>query len=417
MSMLDTDSWQEIYATLRTNKLRTLLTAAGVFWGIFMLLIMLGFGNGLETGIAQNMRGFATNSIYVWGRSARMPYQGMQPGRRIRFDNADINALRQVGGIEHLAPRNQLGGWRSGNNVIYGTETGNFTVMGDYPAFRHIQPMVFEQGRFVNDLDIRDRRKVAIIGAQVYKELFPPGVEPIGEYIQINGVYFQVVGMFRSKARGEEGDRQASTIFIPFTTFQQAFNAGDRVAFFAMTARPGIPAQAVEDRVRRILAERHRVHPDDELALGSYNAGEEFGKVTMLFLGIRYLIWFVGIMTLLAGVIGVSNIMLIVVKERTREIGVRKALGATPWSIIGLIIQESVVLTALAGYAGVIAGVGFLELIGGLFQGSDGFAPPQVDLQATLIAAVVLIVSGAVAGIIPARMAARVNPVEALRAE
>lgn len=417
MSLLDTDSWQEIYATLRKNRLRTFLTACGVFWGIFMLLIMLGFGNGLETGVSQNMRGFATNAIYVWGRETRTPYKGMQPGRHIRFENADIAALSRIEGIEHLAPRNRLGGWRSGNNVTYGTETGNFTVMGDYPTVRHIQPVVFERGRFLNEIDIDQRRKVAVIGASVYKELFPPGIDPIGEHIHINGVYFQVVGTFRSKARGDEGDRQASTIFLPFTTFQQAFNRDDRVGYFAMTARPGISAQQVEDQVRAVLTARHDIHPDDELALGSFNAGEEFGKVRTLFLGIRYLIWFVGVMTLLAGVIGVSNIMLIVVKERTKEIGVRKALGATPASIVGLILQEAVVLTALAGYTGVIAGVGFLELLGRLFSGSDTFAPPQVDLQATLIAAVVLVVAGAVAGVIPARMAARVNPVEALRAE
>lgn len=416
--MFDADRWQEIIATLRTNKLRTALTALGVFWGIFMLLLMLGFGNGLEHGVQKNMSGFATNSVYIWGQRTSIPYKGMQPGRHVSYNNGDVEAIRaNIDGIKYLAPRNRLGGWRGSNSVVRGLRTGAFGVMGDYPDIRYIQPMRMVRGRFLNELDLERRRKVAVIGSTVYDELFERGEQPIGEYIRINGVYFQVIGVFKPRQTGDDGDRQSQTIFIPFTAFQQAFNIGDRVGWFAINAKSSYSASKVEDQVRALLAERHKISPKDRQAIGSFNAEEEFGKVTTLFMAIRFFIWFVGVFTLLAGVIGVSNIMLIVVKERTKEIGIRKAIGATPLSIVTLVIQEAVVLTTLAGYLGVVAAVGFLEGLGSVF-GSDGIlAAPQVDLSVALIATAILIVSGAAAGIIPAYHAARINPVEALRAE
>jgi putative ABC transport system permease protein len=416
--MFDIDRWQEIINTLRTNKLRTALTALGVFWGIFMLLLMLGFGNGLQHGVQKNMSGFATNSVYVWGQRTSIPHKGMQPGRRVSYNNGDVDAIRsKIDGIRYLAPRNSLGGWRSSSSVVRGLRTGGFTVMGDYPDIQHIQPMRLPMGRFLNELDMKDSRKVAVIGTTVYDELFERGEEPLGEYIRINGVYFQVVGVFKPRQTGDNGERQAQTIFIPFTAFQQSFNVGDKVGWFAINAEPTHSASKIEQQVREILAERHSISPNDRQAIGSFNAEEEFGKITTMFLGIKFFIWFVGVFTLLAGVIGVSNIMLIVVKERTKEIGIRKAIGATPLSVVTLVIQEAVVLTTMAGYLGVVAAVGLLELMSTVF-GSDGLlAAPQVDLSVALIAAAILIVSGAAAGIIPAYHAARINPVEALRAE
>jgi putative ABC transport system permease protein len=417
--MLDADSWQEIVATLKKNRLRTALTACGVFWGIFMLVLMLGFGNGLEQGVTRGMRGFATNSMYVWGQRTTLPYKGLSPGRRVQLTNEDTAALRaNIPEIQFLAPRAQLGGWRGGDNISRGDKTANLGVSGDLPEYAMIQPMTMVAGRFVNDLDIAGRRKIAVIGPRAYAELFAPGENPIGQHIKIQGVYFMVVGHFQPKQSGHMAERQAQTVFIPLTTFQQAFNYANKVDFFAVAAPSQVSAAALEAKVRYFLAERQRVAPDDRPAFGSFNAGEAFGKMMAAFTGIKVVVWLVGIMTLLAGVIGVSNIMLIVVKERTKEIGIRKALGATPMSIVGQIIQESTLLTAVAGYLGLCAGVGLLELVGAVMGPSDTgvFAPPSVDLRIALIATVVLIVSGMVAGFMPARHAAGIDPVEALRA-
>ncbi len=407
---MNLDTWQEIIATLRNNKLRGVMTAAGVFWGVGMLVAILGFAGGLRRDVAKNMAGFATNAVHVWSQRTTMPYAGMQPGRRIKFDNADAEAIiREVEGIEHFAPRVQLGGWRGGDNVTRGTKTGDFTVGGDYPAMQHIQEMRFLRGRFVNDLDIRDRRKVVVIGPQAYEQLYEPGENPIGTHVKIQGVYFTVVGQFEPAASGGHmTERLARSIFIPFTTFQQAFNVTN-VGWFSMTARADYDASKVERDVKQVLAQRHKVHPVDANAFGSFNVGERFGKMASLAVGIKLLGWFVGIMTLLAGAIGVSNIMLIVVKERTKEIGVKKALGATPFSIVAQIIQESTILTAIAGYFGLVAGVFVLSMYPDKAE--------QVDISVALIATGVLIVAGALAGLLPAVNAARINPVEALRAE
>lgn len=418
--MFDPDGWQEIIAVARRNKLRTFLTACGVFWGLFMLVVMLGFGNGLEKRVTTSMSGMGTNAVYVWARRTSMPYQGMQPGRRVRLTNGDIGAIAsEVKGIAVLAPRVQLGGWRSGNNVTRGARTGNFTVMGDYPVIPEVQPIVMTTGRFINELDMRDKRKVAVIGKSVYQDLFPDRAEAVGDSIKINGVYFQIVGTFKVKGAGERGDRQSSTIFIPFTTFQQSFNTGPYLGWFAIRAKKGYDAGRMERRAREVLAERHKVHPKDHQAFGSFNAGKEFRKVQGLFGGIKVVVWFVGIVTLLAGVVGVSNIMLVAVNERMREFGVRKAMGATPWSIIAMIMQEAIVLTALAGYMGLVIGVGLLELlrsaVPGALNGIVGMA--EIDIKVALIAAGILVVSGAIAGIIPAQRAVRIRPIEALRAE
>lgn len=417
--MFDWDKWQEIIATARKNRLRTFLTVFGVFWGMFMLVTMLGFGSGLENGISKNMRGFATNAVYVWGRRPSIPYKGMPPGRRLQYTNEDGEAIaRQVRGIRHLAPRNQLGGHRDSNNVSRNGKTGNFQIMGDYPQFQFVQSMRFDRGRFINDIDVRDRRKVAVIGKGVYDVLFAPGEDPIGSYVKAQGVYFQVIGVFRPRSTGGDADRATNTIHIPFSTFQQTFNYGNKVGWFAITGEDHVSGIALERDVRTVLKARHRVHPDDDNAIGSFNAQEEFEKVKTLFGGIQMFIWFVGIMTLFAGVVGVSNIMLIVVKERTKEIGIRKALGATPWSITSLIMQESIVLTSLAGYVGLVASVVALEVVAAVAgPDNDILANPEVDVSVALIGAAVLVVSGALAGIIPARHAVGINPVEALRAE
>ncbi|MCB9744803.1 MAG: ABC transporter permease [Alphaproteobacteria bacterium] len=416
---VDLDTWAEIGETVRRNKLRTALTALGVFWGMFMLLIMLGFGNGLQKGSERNMGSYATNAVWVWGGRSSIPYKGHQPGRYTEYDNGDTAALRaEVPGIELVCPRNQLGGWRDGSIVTRKGKTGSYQVMGDIPEFAEVQPIELREGRFLNALDLEQRRKVAAIGATVAKELFEPGESAVGELIEVNGVYFQVVGVFGSPAQGDQGDRQNGTLHVPFSTFQRAFNTGDRVGWFAIVGAPEVDGAQLEDDVRAVLAERHDLHPEDEPAIGSYNQAEGFGRMQALFGGIRVFVSFVGGVTLLSGIVGVSNIMMIAVRERTREIGVRRALGATPASIILLILREAVVITAVAGYAGLLGAVGVLELVSKLVGDShEVLGSPQVDLSAAAIAGVVLVIGGVVAGFIPARQAARVDPVVALRAE
>jgi len=415
--MFDLDKWLEIWATLSRNKLRTTLTALGVGWGILMLVCAVAFARGLKTGVAKQMGGFATNSVYVWGGRTTMPYQGMQPGRWTKFTNAESEALAKVPGIEVLAPRIRVGGWPNNLNVTRGNETGNFAVMGDFPQFTRIMNMEMLAGRFVDPLDIRDRRKVAVIGNQVRDVLFRPDENPIGGHISIGGVWFQVVGVFKPTGEGDEGDKQSQTIMIPFTTAQQAYNLQNEVGFFAMTVDPDLPAEQVEDQVRIALAARLKIHPDDKEAFGSFNAAKEFGKIHRIMMGIEFITWFIGVMTLLAGVLGVSNILLISVKERTKEIGVRKALGAPPSAIVVTVVQESIVLTTIAGYFGLVAGVALLEAFSVVVPPDGPLARPEVDFSVAIVSVVILVVSGALAGLIPARHAARIPPVEALRAE
>ncbi len=421
--MFDLDKWQEILDTVARNKLRTFLTALGVFWGIMMLVLLLGSGKGLQNGVIYNFSGFAVNSIYVWPQKTTLPYKGLRPGRNYWFDNADIDAVRNnVPEVDALAPRIQLGGWRDGNNITRKNKSGNFQVLGDYPDFIKIQPMKIVAGRYLNDLDLKEKRKVCVIGDQVRKELFEEGEEVIGAYIKVQGVYFKVIGLFNTmKNRGQDADRDLRSIYIPFTTFQYAFNYINRMGWFSMTAKPGVPAPEVEEKVRNILMARHDIFPDDKQAIGSFNAEKEAKKYMGLFYGISAFIWIVGLGTLLAGVIGISNIMLIVVKDRTKEIGIRKALGASPASIIAMVIQESVFLTTFAGYSGLVVGVGVLEGINYMMQKTGTptgfFKNPEIDFGTALLATGLLVVAGALAGLMPAIKAVRINPITALRSE
>jgi len=416
--MFDLDKWKEIWATLRSNRLRTFLTAFGVFWGILMLMAMLGFGSAIQSGSQKQMKGMATNLLFVWGQQTTESYDGLPPGRGVRFNNADIELMRRLPAIEHLAPRLQLGGWMNNFTVNYESKSGTFTVMADYPALRHIVAFEYEAGRFINERDIAESRKVVVIGKAVREQLFGAD-DPIGKYIKISGVYFQVVGLTRTLRSGGQGDRDANTLFVPFTTLKTAFNIGDRVGFFAMTAKPGTDGPELERAVREALMRHHRVSPTDNLAIGSFNMFVMFGKFQTFFLVLQVVSWVVGGATLLAGVIGVSNIMLITVKERTKEIGVRKALGASPISIISMVMKESIVLTAIAGLIGVAAGVGLLAATGAVLEHmpDSPLGPPHVDLSTVLTAVAVLIGAGALAGVMPASHAASIKPIEALRAE
>ena len=420
--MFDRDRWQEIYSTLSKNKMRTFLTAFGVFWGIFMLIIMLGSGNGLQNGVTEGFKDFATNSFFTWTQRTSMPYKGFKQGRNFNYNNSDVLAIREnipEAGI--VAPRNQLGNYGGNNNVNYGLKTGSFSIYGDRPEIFEIQSYSITEGRVMNQLDENEKRKITVIGPMVKKVLFGDTVSPIGKNIEINGVFFQVVGVFKSNQSSDRGEEDASTLFVPFSTFQSAFNYGDIVGWFAITSKEGYKVSMVEDKVIALLKERHSVHPDDRQAIGHFNLEKEFDKMNGLFTGIDMLVWVVGIGTLFAGVIGVSNIMLIIIKERTNEIGIRRAIGAPPSDIIKQIILESVVLTTVAGYFGLIMGVGLLEMISVAIasSGDEGgmFMNPEVDLGIALKALGILIVSGALAGLIPAARALKIKPIEALRSE
>jgi putative ABC transport system permease protein len=416
--MFDRDNWQEIFATIRKNRLRTFLTCLGVGWGIFMLVIMLGAGNGLKNGIMQDFAGTATNSFFMWAQKTNKAYKGMKPGRNYNFNNGDAIALNNVKELAIVSPQNQLGGHDQPVSVVRGLKTGSFQVVGVYPNLANIQYIDINAGRFLNDNDIKEKRKVCVIGSRVKESLFAKGEDPLGKYVRINGVYFKVIGCTNPWGNGDRAREDAERIMTPFSTFQNAFNYGDVVGWFAISAQPSIPAEEAEKIAIAIVKERHKVAPEDDLAVGHWNMGVQYKKMSGLFIGINSLVWFVGIGTLIAGVIGISNIMLIIVKERTREIGVKRALGAEPLGVILQIIMESVFLTILAGYIGMLIGLVLLEgLNSALGEGGAMFKNPTVDLAGVFQALAVLIVSGALAGLIPALRAVSINPVEALRAE
>jgi len=416
--IFERDSWQEIFATIRKNKLRTFLTMLGVFWGIFMLVIMMGSGNGLRNGVLQGFSGTATNSFFMWAQQTNKAYKGMKPGRQFHFNLADVEALKQLPELDIVSPMLQLGGHEETNNVVRGLKTAACEIQANYPNVTKINQVLIQKGRFLNELDIKEKRKICVIGPRVAELLFKKGEEVIGEYIRINGVYFKVVGLTKITTGGGEGREDAQKINLPFTTFQNAFNYGDMVGWFAIKSQDDVPAEVSEKKVLAILKERHKIAPDDMKAIGHWNMAKEFSKMSGLFIGIQILVWIVGSGTLLAGVIGISNIMLIVVKERTKEIGVKRALGAIPSQIIGQIILESVFLTAISGYFGLLLGIGLMELLNSLIGNSlDMFTNPTVDLSVALIALTLLIVCGAIAGLIPANKAVSIKPVEALRTE
>jgi putative ABC transport system permease protein len=417
----DLDHWNEIKAVLVRNRARTALTAFGVFWGIFLLMIMLGSGSGLRNGVMREFEGAATNSFFVWTQRTQKPWAGLPAGRYFMLNNGDVQAVRdKVPEVEAIAPRIQLGGYMGGNNVTRGRKAGAFSVTGDYPEIQRIQSYTMDPGRFLNRIDLEERRKVAVIGTRVRDVLFEPGEDPIGKSIVIQGIYFQVVGVFQSRRTGDDAEEDTQTLFVPFTTFQRAFNYGDRVGWIAVISKPEFRASQAEEKTLAVLRSRHKVAPDDLRAFGHWNAEEEFEKIRGLFAGIRILVWLVGAGTLAAGAIGVSNIMLIIVKERTREIGIRRAVGAKPWMVVGQVVVETVILTGVAGYLGMVAGIVLVEMVGRFLPPGDGtrmFANPDVGLADALQAFAILVAAGLVAGLAPAQRAVQVSPIEALRSE
>lgn len=419
--MFSRDRWKEILDVLSANWFRTVLTAFGVFWGIFILIILLAAGKGFENGVNLDFGDIATNTMFMWTRTATKAYQGMPKDRRFNYVLADVNEIRQnVPDLLYISPRNQLGGFNGSNNVVRGIETGAFDVYGDYPEIIKQEPMDITSGRFINHSDINEKRKVAIIGDGVRSSLYDKDEEVIGTYIKIQGVNFMVIGTYKKKSSGGDGEEDQKQIYVPFTAFSQAFNMGNRVGWMAITAIDGTPITDIKERIFNIVRKNHKIHPDDERAVGHFDLYEEYSKVQRLFTAIRVIAYFVGILVLLSGVIGVSNIMLIVVKERTKEIGIRRALGASPWSIRGQILTESVFLTIISGMAGIVFSSFLIYLINLAIDNSgpvDMFANPSVNLGVVSAALTILIISGLFAGFIPAQNAIKVRPIEALRTE
>jgi len=412
--MFDIDRWQEIWFTITHNKSRSVLTAFGVFWGMFMLVVMVGAGVALQRGMSKNIEGFATNSLFVWSQQTSVPYKGFAKGRTWNMQNEDIELL--INEIQYLAP--VLFGGSTSNNVTRNDKAGSYGVKGNYPAYNQIDESKMIFGRYINDIDISEKRKVCVIGERVYQVLFPKDENPIGKDIQVNGIYFQVVGVARHTSDINIGGNAQETVVLPFSTMQQAFNQGNNVHFMAITAKPGIKVKVIEDKVHAVLGEKHSISPEDKKAIGGFNMEDIFNIFLYLGIGIASLIWFVGLGTLFAGAIGVSNIMLVTVRERTKEIGIRRALGATPRNIITQILSESIILTFIAGVTGLMFGVGVLSLVGLALEKSNSFfSDPQISFVVAIGSLFILLVIGTFAGFIPANRAMNIKPIEAIREE
>lgn len=417
MKLFDLDRLYEIWVTITHNKSRSFLTAFGVFWGMFMLVLMVGAGNALGKGISSQVEGFASNSCFFWTQNTTEPYKGFQKGRRWNMLNSDIAIIKErVPELQHVSP--MLFGGSSDKNVVRGEKGGSYQVKGCYPEYDLIEKSKIAKGRFINDIDIAEQRKVCIIGERVAEVLFDHGENAIGELIKVNGIYFQVIGVAGKMSNVSIGGSNDESVILPFTTMQKAFNQGNIIHFLAATSQPGIKAKVVEDKISETLRNIHQISPDDKEAVGSMNVEDQFTMFNNLFLGINSLIWIVGLGTLLFGAIGVSSIMLVTVRERTKEIGIRRALGATPNKIIGQILSESAVLTVIAGVAGIVLGVGVLSAAGiVLSQGDQFLKDPQISFLMAVGSLIILLIVGISAGFIPANRAMTIKPIDAIREE
>jgi putative ABC transport system permease protein len=415
--MFRIDNWQEILYTIRKNKLRTFLTAFSVAWGIFMLMILLGFGTGMQHGVEYDFREDAVNSIWINPGQTSMPYKGMKPGRNIMLKNEDLSYLTQkVAGVDHSAGRFFCYGEFT---VRYKDKYSSYQVQGITPELMYIENQSPKKGRYINDQDMKEKRKVAIIGPTVVEGLFPKNVDPIGKWIDVRGIQYLVVGIYDDK--GDEGE--IARIFIPLTTAQLAYNAENELHTIMYTVGDASveESKAIVEKTKTILSSKYQFNPNDDRAVFIWNNVENFQQFINLFTGIRIFLWVIGIFTIIAGIVGVSNIMLIIIKDRTREIGIRKAIGATPSSVIGLFLQESILITVVAGYVGLIAGIGIIESIKWALIEFNVDAPyfrdPDIDLFTAVMATLLLVIAGALAGYFPAKKAAKVNPIVALREE
>lgn len=402
--LFDKDTWQEIYGSIRKNKTRTAITIFGAFWGILLLVGLLGAAKGIENSFNQLFGDFATNSVFLGGNQTSKPFKGFQEGRQINLTLKDIEKIKaEVKGVKFVVPRNITGG-----QVTHGFKTGNFSVFGDFPILDKIEKKNLIEGRFINQNDINENKKVCVITNEVYKQLYDKDEEAIGTYIKVNNIGYKVVGIYKA---GQFGGK--NNIHIPFSTFKLVYNQGDKFRWMIITGENTHDIEQVEADVKLLLKNIHKVHPDDSRAFRGFNLGKEIARVTGFLTGMQFLTWFVGIATLIAGVFAIGNILLITVKERTKEIGIRRALGATPAKIKQQIVLESVFLTLIAGSLGIIAGGLVLMLV----DHQEWLVNPTVNIPIVLIAYLVLVILGTLIGFIPAYIATKIQPIEALREE
>lgn len=417
--LFDRNTWQEIFGSISKNKTRTVITVIGVLWGIFIYIALSGAAKGMDNGFESMFETIAKNSMFVWAQSTSMPYSGYKTGRQLQLKLGDAQKIEnRIPQVQYIAPRNVKGFFGSAPpSVSRKDKKGSYSLFGDFPVFVKIAPKkIYEGGRFLNDEDIDQARKVAVIGERTQEELFDSNEDPIGGYINIDNVYFQVIGVHKfeqSGGFGGDGD-----IFIPFTTYRKLYNTGEDVGWFSIAAYDDADVVQVEENIKYLLKNIHNVHPDDERAFGSFNLGEQFDKIIGFANGITFLSLVVGIATILAGVIGIGNILLISVKERTKELGVRRALGATPAEVRNQIILESVFLTVLAGIIGIILGAGVLKLIGNITEDIEfPYNNPTVPIPYVLGALLIMVILGTLIGLIPAQRAVSIKPIDALREE
>ncbi|CAH8281376.1 putative ABC transport system permease protein [Mariniflexile fucanivorans] len=410
--LFESDTWQEVFDSFSKNKLRSILTMVGVWWGILLLIGLLGSARGLENSFNRLFGSFATNSVFVWGQNTSKPFKGFQEGKQVRLSLTDAKKVEEnVEGIEFVLPRSQ-----QGTNVTRNFLSGSFQMAGDYPLLDQLQKKKLINGRFINQNDIDDNKKIAVISEDTYKQLFEKDEDAIGKYIDINGINFIVVGIFEV---GNVNMGPSTDIHIPFTTFQQIYNRGDRIGWMMITGKPDYDIKQIEEDVKLLLKNLNNIHPEDSRAFGSFNLGKEFKKFTGFLIGMQFLTWFVGIATLIAGVFAIGNILLITVRERTKEIGIRRALGATPFEIKRQIVLEAVFLTMVAGIFGIITGGWILIGLDAAFgQGTDAvIVNASVSIAIVFIALIILVVLGSLIGLIPAFKATSIKPIEALREE
>jgi putative ABC transport system permease protein len=410
------DGVQEILFTLRQNKLRTLLTAFGVFWGIFMLILLLGFGRGMQNGVLEDFGSDVLDSIAVWSGDTSVAYHGRGPGRHIQLDQGDVQAVaRRVSGIRLIA-----GGMGLGNGTVtFADKHSNSDLQGIPDEFFRLKEDVpFNLGRRINPLDLDEVRKIVVIGTSVAERLFAAGEDPVGQNVRVKDVVMKVVGVFHDK--GNRG-RASESVYMPLSTARKIYGGRARIDSVLLRPVAGVDGFALEQRVVELLKRRHDVSPDDRRGVNSFNMAMPMRRVAGLFVGMNVFIWFVGLGTLAAGIVGISNIMIITVKEQTREIGIRKALGATPFAIVSTLLLESTLVTSIAGYLGLVIGVGLLELVAFALRKSGAQMPyfmnPAVDFRTALAALVLLVGAGVLAGLMPALHAAKITPIEAMRAE
>ncbi len=411
---IDMDTCEEILITITRNKTRSLLTAFGVFWGIFMLVALIGGGNGMQEKMKQQFEGFATNSGFIASQNTSEAYKGFRKGRRWDLKLADVERVQNVNGIELATASIAL--W--GQTAVYGENKYECSVKGLYPEYERIEHQEMAYGRFINDVDIREARKVCVIGKRVYESLFKPGEDPCGKYVRVNGVYYRIVGMCSSEGNVNIQGQASEAITLPFTTMQQTYNLGNTIHVVCFIMKPGVMVKDVTPEIESVVKAAHYISPDDKQAIMLLNAEAMFSMMDTLMTGTSILIWMVGLGTLFAGAIGVSNIMMVTVKERTTEIGIRRAIGARPKDILQQILSESMVLTTIAGMAGITFAVLVLQVLESAAN-DPGVVKThyQVSFGLAIGTCVLLIALGVLAGLAPAYRAMTIKPIEAIRDE